>query len=116
VLSKARAIARTYRLVIEEDPDAGYAGSTVEMPLVMGGGRTVQACARDVLEATAATIANMLEKGDKPPAPASEGKRDRQVNLRLTAEEKFRMEQAARREGFRGLSDFIRSHALRAAE
>jgi uncharacterized protein (DUF1778 family) len=38
------------------------------------------------------------------------------VNLRLSAEEKLRLETAAQRKGFRGLSDFIRAAALHDAD
>ncbi len=98
--------------MIEEDEDEGYFGCTVELPLVMGGGKTISACAKSVLEATIAAVATILEHDETPPSPARDGKRDQQVNIRLTAEEKLRMEEAARREGFRGLSDFIRSAGL----
>ena len=33
----------------------------------------------------------------------------------MTADEKFRLEQAARREGFRSVSDFIRTAAMNRA-
>lgn len=112
VLAKARELAAQYRLVIEADDDVGYVGCTVELPLVMGGGSTVQACARDVLEATTLSIATTLERGEKPPSPAKEGKRDQQINIRLSAEEKLRLEGLAAREGFRSLSDFVRASAL----
>lgn len=115
IWKQAEEIARTYRIVIETEEDGEYFGSTIEMPLVMGGGKTVTKCVADVLEATTATVAYMLETGDKPPAPAREGKRDQQVNIRLTAEEKLRLEEAARREGFRSLSDFLRASGLNRA-
>jgi predicted RNase H-like HicB family nuclease len=104
-------MAEQYRLVIERDEN-GYTGATVEMPGVMGGGPTIDACVRDVLEATTAAIATLLERGESPPAPAREARRDRQVNIRLTAEEKLALEALASREGFRTLSDFVRAAAL----
>ena len=109
---RADKVARTYRLVLETDEDGGYVASTSELPLVMGGGETIEACAADVIEATATVIATMIEKGETPPSPASAGKRDRQVNIRLTAEEKRQLEAASRREGFRSVSDFLRSAGL----
>jgi predicted RNase H-like HicB family nuclease len=113
-LNEARRRAAMYRIVIERDDDAGgYIGSTVEMPTVMGGGATVEACVRDVLGATAASIATMLECDVTPPAPAREGKRDQQVNIRLTAEERLALDEAARRDGFRSISEFMRNAALR---
>lgn len=90
----------------------GYFGRLAEMPLVMGDGRTIAKCAAMVLEAATLAVATLLEMGEKPPAPAREGKRDQQVNIRLTAEEKLRLEEAARRDGFRSLSDFLRASGL----
>jgi len=81
----------------------------------MGDGKTIARCAAMVLEAATLVVASMLEKGEKPPTPAREGKRDQQINIRLTAEEKLRLEEAARREGFRSLSDFLRSSGLNRA-
>ena len=57
----------------------------------------------------------MLEEGQKPPRPAREGKRTQQVNVRLTAEEKAMLEGTAKRNGFHGLSDFLRAAAIEAA-
>lgn len=85
------------------------------MPTVMSDGKTVTACVKSVLEATTLAIAAMLESGERPPAPAREGKRDQQVNIRLTAEEKLALESIAAREGFRSVSDFIRTASLRNA-
>lgn len=93
----------------------GFFGSLAEMPLVMGDGKTVAKCVDSVIEAAIVTVATMLESGEQPPAPAREGKRDQQVNIRLTAEEKLRLEEAARKEGFRSLSDFLRSSGLNRA-
>lgn len=113
MLAKARKIAEQYRLVIEADPDCGYFGYTVEMPLVMGDGRTIQACAKCILEATTITVAHMIEIGEQPPAPARDLKRDQQINIRLSAEEKLRLEATAHREGYRSMSDYVRAAALR---
>lgn len=112
VLARAREIAQQYRLVIEADDEVGFFGCTVEMPLVMADGRTVQACARNVLDATIASVATLLERDERPPSPAREARRDQQINIRLSAEEKLRLEGLAAREGFRSISDFVRSSAL----
>ena len=81
----------------------------------MSDGPTFAQCAESTIEATTLAVASMLEDGERPPAPASAAKRDRQVNIRMTADEKFRLEQAARREGFRSVSDFIRTAAMNRA-
>lgn len=99
-------------MLISADPDLGYSGRTVELPGVMADGKTVAACAKQVMEATTVAVATLLELGDTPPLPASEGKRDQQVNIRLTALEKLELEAAAAREGFRSVSDFLRSAAI----
>lgn len=113
IMAKAKRLADQYRLIIERDQEGdGYLGCSVEMPTVMGGGDDPVACIRDTLEATALSIAVMLEHGETPPSPSREGKRDQQVNLRLTADEKLALDAAANREGFRSLSDYIRSAAL----
>lgn len=106
-------MAGQYGLVIAADPDVGYLGRTIEMGMVMGHGRTVESCATATLDATTIAIATMLESGQSPPAPAREGKRDQQINIRLTAEEKLRLESLAARDGFRSISDYVRSAALR---
>ena len=83
------------------------------MPYAMSDGDTIEKCVANTFDATASGIAVMLEAGQTPPAPAHEGKRDQQVNIRLTAEEKLRLEGLASRDGFRSLSDYVRSAALR---
>lgn len=112
VLSRAEKIANSYRLVFEPDPDYGYLGRSVEMPFVMGDGKTIHAAAEQTIEALIAAIATLLESGEKPPTAATAGKRDRQINVRMTADEKMRLEEVAQREGFRSVSDFIRMAAL----
>ncbi len=113
LLRRAREIASSYRLTFEADPDVGYLGSSVELPGVFADGKTIEACARETLEALTTTVATLLETGQRPPSPASEGKREQQVNIRLTADERLRIEEAARVEGFRSVSDYIRAAALR---
>ncbi len=116
IRARARSIAAAYQFVIEPDSSVGFIGWTSELPGVMGGGKTVPACYADTLEATTAAIAAMLERDQRPPSPAREGRRDRQVNIRLTAEEKSRLEALANRDGFRTISDYIRAAALAPAQ
>lgn len=114
-LRKAKEIASGYRFVFEPEPGVGYLGRTVELPYVMGDGESVEACVAETIEATVAAVATLLEQGERPPSPAGEAKRDRQVNIRLTADEKDRLEHAARHAGFRSISDYIRHAALKSA-
>lgn len=113
IVLQAREIVASYRLTFESEPDLGFIGSSVEMPGVFADGKTIESCARETLEALTSAIATMLEMGDRPPAPASEGKREQQVNIRLTADERVRIEETARQSGFRSISDYIRHAALR---
>ena len=115
VLTKATKLVRQYRLTFERDAEVGFVGSSIEMPYVMADGATIEDCATSTAEALIGAIATLLEAGERPPSPASKGKRERQINVRLTAEEKVRLEEAARREGFRSISDFIRTTALNRA-
>jgi len=85
------------------------------MPFVMGDGKTIQSCAQETIKALIAAVATLLESGERPPSPATAGKRDRQVNVRVTADEKMRLEEVAQREGFRSVSDFMRTAALNRA-
>lgn len=109
---RAQKTAANYRLIIEPEPDLGYLGRTAELPYVMADGKTVEACVSATIEATISAIATMLEQDERPPTPAAAAKRDRQVNIRLTADEKDRLEEAARVAGFRSISDFLRASGL----
>ena len=114
-LTKARKIVSGYRLVIEPSDEVGFFGRMVEMPYVMADGATVEECVRSLMDAAVGTVATLIEQGDKLPSPASAAKRDQQVNIRLTADEKMRLDDAARHAGYRSLSDFVRNAALESA-
>jgi len=60
-------------------------------------------------------VAYLLEEGQRPPTPATDGRRTMQVNIRLTAEEKALLEVTAQRKGFSGLSDYVRAAAIEVA-
>lgn len=114
-MRKAAAIAERYTVIVERDDEAegtAYVGRTLELPLVMADGPTRAECMEQVMQATTFTIASMLDGGEIPPQPATDESRTAQVNIRLTQREKFCLEAAAKRAGFRGLSDFVRSAAL----
>jgi len=111
----AGELAAAYRLVLESHPKLGYVGSSVEMPTVFADGPTADACVAATRKALALAISTMMEEGMHPPLPASMGRRDAQVNIRVGAQEKFMLQEAARRSGFSGISDFLRALALRQA-
>ena len=100
-----------YQVVLQME-EGEYFGHCLELPLVMGDGKTPDACVKSVRDALTVTLAYMLEQGQRLPVPASNQTRAAQVNIRLTASEKATLELAAHRKGFRGLSDYVRHAAL----
>lgn len=112
VLRRARKIAERYRIVLELNDELGYIGSSIELPNVFADGKSPDECVNAAREALRVAVATMIEQGKEPPAPASTGLRQSQVNVRLNAEEKYRLQETARRLGFKGLGDFIRATAL----
>jgi predicted RNase H-like HicB family nuclease len=115
ILRRAREIAVRYQIIIQEEDDACY-GRGLEMPGVMNDGKTPAECLKATREALVVAVAYLLETGKAPPPPASENRRSEQINIRLTAEERVVLEEAARRKGFRGISDFVRSASLSSVE
>lgn len=113
MLQKARPIAAQYTAVLEPYERGEFRGRTLELPYVMGFGKTVDACVENLREATAVVIASMLKMGETPPTPATRNKREDQVNIKLTHREKAFCTAAAKREGFRSVADFMRSLAMR---
>jgi predicted RNase H-like HicB family nuclease len=112
ILKKARETARDYKLTIEKSERLGYVGSSIEMPTVFADGDTPDKCYKATQEALSVAVAAMLEAGQTPPQPAGFMKRNTQVNIRLTHEEKSMIAAAAARSGFKGLGDFIRTTVL----
>ena len=97
--------------MLEREDDWWY-GHGLEQPGAGGDGATPEAAVADTREALVAVTATMIEKGQRPPAPAKEGRRTEQVNIRLTAEERLHLEGRSQAQGFRGLSDYVRAAAL----
>lgn len=114
ILDDARQIAARYRIVLQPQDDGGYLGYCLEMPLVMGDGVDADECVATTRDAIVGVVAYMLEQGEIPPAAADDERRDQQVNVRLTIQEKVILEEAARQEGYRGVSDFVRSKTFAA--
>ncbi len=109
VWRRAKRIAGTYRIVIEPAKN-GLMGTSIEMPTVAAFRSTADECFQETREALTVAVAFMLERGKAPPGTG--GRRTAQVNVRLTYEEKLRLEEAARDAGFRGLSDYVRHAAI----
>ena len=112
LLRRARRIANSYRIILEREK-GGFRASSIEMPTVLVHGPTANQCEKNIREALTAAVATMIELGRPPPLTAR--KRTTQVNIRLTPEEKLRLEESARLAGFRGLSDYMRHAAMIAA-
>ena len=110
-VARAKPIADKYQMVILFE-DGEYYGRGVELPFAFGDGKTVERCARNTRDAFVAVVASLLQDGYAPPAPASEGKRDQQVNVRLSSEEKLLLETKAKQSGAAGISEYIRAVAL----
>lgn len=108
----ARRHASAYKLTIEQGERGGFIGSSVEMPNVFVRGATEEECVRNTRRALEVAVAVSLAEGLRVPPPATAGLRDQQVNVRLTADEKHRLEAFAQQGGFRSVSDFIRNAAL----
>jgi predicted RNase H-like HicB family nuclease len=113
ILRKAKKIAADYRIILERNERLGFIGSSVEIPTVFADAKTPEKCYKATQEALMVAVATMIECGQRPPQPASMGLRTEQVNVRLTAEEKLLFTNAAMNLGFKGISDFIRSTALK---
>jgi predicted RNase H-like HicB family nuclease len=112
LLARARSIAEGYQIVVRREDDQ-YVGRGLEMPECIGTGPDPRACVEDARELMTTAVAVLLENGQSPPPLASEGARTEQVNIRFSAEEKLELETAARQQGFRGVSDYVRAAALR---
>lgn len=108
VLARAGKLAAQYKLVVWFE-DGEWYGRGLEVPDAMNDGKTPEECVRNVRDILTTHLAAMIERGETPPAPSNEQVRSEQVNIRLTPEEKLAMETAAQRQGFRGLSDYVRA-------
>lgn len=111
VLARARKIVVDYQIVIWFE-DGEYYGRGVELPWSLGDGPTPGDCVTETREALVTTVASMLEDGETPPPPASAEKRSEQINLRVTAEERLRLDTLARQHGFKGVADYLRTRGL----
>lgn len=114
IVREAAALAARYQVILETEGGHWY-GRGLELSQVFGDGATPDKCVAATREALTAAVAYLLEQGQKPPAAARMGRRTQQVNVRLTAEEKAIIESTARRDGFSGLSDYLRATALKSA-
>lgn len=103
---------RDFRIIVQRHPGGRYVGFSAELPGVMGGGDTPEACVADTLRSQVFCVAMMLEKNEPIPEPVSKRARTEQLNLRVSPGEKHALEEAAIEEGYRSVSDFVRQAAL----
>lgn len=111
-LTRAQEIAHSYTVLLEPHERLGFMASALEFPTVWADGKTEAACLKKMRYALTGAVAFMLYSGEAPPQPASDDRRDQQINIRLTSEEKALLENLAKRRGFRGISDLVRTAAL----
>ena len=116
VWEKAEHLSKRYRVSIDSDPDGGFLGSSQDFQRIFAEGKTPQACFSAAQTLIAVSIATMLANDQRIPEPIGSGKRDRQINFRVSGEEKARMEAARKRRGFEGMGDFVRTAALGVAD
>jgi predicted RNase H-like HicB family nuclease len=112
VWARAGRVAERYGFLVQPNEEVGFLARGLEMPNVFADGATAEDCVRSIREALTVATATMIEQGESPPSPADESVRREQINVRVTPEEKLRLEEAARSKGFRGISDFVRSTSL----
>ncbi len=110
-MERAEKIAGDYRIILEHSDELVFVGSSIEIPTVFADGPSPDDCVAATREALTVAVATMLEMGRRP--PMGRGQRNIQINVRLTPDEKLALEEAAARFGFKGISDYVRSAALR---
>lgn len=108
-------MAGRYRVILRQDEKGGYLGTSLEIPTVFATRKSAGECVDAAYQALAVAVATMLEAGVTPPEPFVERKRTEQMNVRLDAEEKLRIREAAARSGYRSASDYVRAVALKEA-
>jgi predicted RNase H-like HicB family nuclease len=103
-VARARPIADKYQMIICFE-DGEYYGRGVELPFAFGDAKTIEKCAKNTREGFIAAVASMLQDGQVPPAPASEGNHTKQIDVRLSMEQKLVLQETSHKKGFRGNID-----------
>ncbi len=113
ILAKARKIVADYSIIIEKNNKLGYIAWSVELPTVFADSKGRTECLREEEEALTGAVATMIECGRKPPPSSLAKKRTEQINIRLTAYEKFLLTNRGKEHGFKGVSDLIRDRVIK---
>lgn len=116
ILARAKRIAHGYRIIIERHADLGYKARSLEIPTAFADGRTPNACVKAMEDALVATIATILVNNKRPPLSSRQAKTGAQINIRVNMLDKLLLEEAAEERGFKGVSDFVRTVAIRKAQ
>jgi predicted RNase H-like HicB family nuclease len=111
IWAEAGQLVARYHLVLHAVTD-GFSGTIVELPTVIARGKTPAECFEATRTSAQAAAATLMELGQKPPAPRGRERRDEQLNIRVTGEEKRSLEYAANENGYRNVSEFVRAVAL----
>lgn len=111
IAKRARELSQQYTILVEVNEEGGYTARAVEMPTAFANDPSEARALKKIRDVLEMLVATLLEQEIEPPVPASE-KRSEQLNVRLTSSERIRIESAAKRQGFRGVSDFVRAAAL----
>jgi|WetSurMetagenome_2_1015567.scaffolds.fasta_scaffold924242_1 predicted RNase H-like HicB family nuclease len=109
---EAEKIVSRYHVIVERHERLGYFATAIEMPGTNAHGKTPNDCFKEIHQALIASVATLIDAG-QPVPDVCDAARSIQINLRVTPREKVLMTHAAKRLGFRGLSDFLRRAALK---
>jgi predicted RNase H-like HicB family nuclease len=110
-LKRASEIAKRYSSVLTFD-DGSFAMRCIEMPTVVAFGDTPEEAMADYHGCLELALVYKIEEGEEIPLPTNDDQRTQQVNIRLTAMEKLRLEAISKQQGYRSLSDFMRAAAM----
>ena len=106
--------ASKFGIVITRSAGGKFIGTVREFPNVLVQESDAARCHEAMTTVLALAIADMLKGGRPVPSPG-DVRRNVQVNVRLTDEEKRQIEAAGHIRGFSGVSDFMRTAAVQFA-
>ncbi|MFN0130919.1 MAG: type II toxin-antitoxin system HicB family antitoxin [Phycisphaerales bacterium] len=115
-LERAALWVDGYRFVTERTDDGTFMAHSIELPAVVAMGDSPEAALHAAIEAQRLAVALMLHDRVHPPLPTGSGKRDQQVNVRMSAQERLLMDAAAKASGFSTIADYLRTAAIEFAK
>ena len=111
ILKRAAEIAAEYQLILGTE-DGEFTARGLEYSSALGIGKSEAEAIKVCREVLTTLVAYHLEKGEKFSMPSKQNLRNEQISLKVSAEEKVRIEAAAKLKGFRGVGDYLRTLAL----